>query len=135
VNLNPNFTAYPFIVLAGDQVVLQFSTGRAAGSFYNQAYARYSQCRDFTESVGSDQLELNVQSLDKTTVGKNAAIQLVQSVVLSSVPTVSFFVDTTVVLAGTNVYTIDELTGVNAPIYPPLLGRLISRVQALYRHH
>ena len=133
-NPNPNLAAYPEIVFGGDQAVLQFNTAKAATTFYNRAYTRYNQCRDFTESAGSDQLALSTVSLDKTTVGKNAAIQIVQTVILSSVPTVSLYVDTTVVLAGTNVYTIDELTGVNSPIYPPLLARLISRVQALYRH-
>ena len=37
-------------------------------------------------------------------------------------------------LAGTNVYTIDDLNGTNDPIPASLLGKLISRVQALYKH-
>jgi len=37
--------------------------------------------------------------------------------------------------AGANVYTIDDLNGTNDPISAALLGKLINRVQALYRHH
>jgi hypothetical protein len=39
------------------------------------------------------------------------------------------------VLAGTTVYTIDDLNGTNDPISASLLGNLISRVQALCKHH
>ena len=39
------------------------------------------------------------------------------------------------VLSGTNVYTVDDLDGTNDPISASLLGNLISRVQALYKHH
>jgi hypothetical protein len=39
------------------------------------------------------------------------------------------------VLAGTNVYTIDDVNGTNDPISASLLGNLIKRAQALYKHH
>jgi hypothetical protein len=39
------------------------------------------------------------------------------------------------VLSGTNVYTIDDVNGTNDPISVSLLGNLINRVQALYKHH
>ena len=38
-------------------------------------------------------------------------------------------------LAGTNVYTIDDVSGTNDPISASLLGTFIHRVQALYKHH
>ena len=136
-NPNPAFADYPNIVLAGDQAVLQFKTTQAAASFYNQAYARYKQCSAFTESDPADNLrfELTTQSLSKTTIGKNKAFQLSQYVDISSLPVANFYQNTTVVLAGTNVYTVDDLNGTNDPIPAALVGKLISRVQALYKHH
>jgi len=135
-NPNPDFSSYPSIVLGGDQTVLQFKTSGAATSFYNQAYARYKQCTAFTEPDPADnsQLELTVQSLAKTTVGKNKAFQVIQLVDIAALPAFSFYANTAVVLAGTNVYTIDDVNGTNDPISASLLGKLISRVQALYKH-
>ena len=136
-NPNPNFADYPSLVLAGDQAVLQFKTTQAAASFYNAAYARYKQCSAFTESDPADNLrfELTTRSLSKTTIGKNKAFQLNQYVDISSLPVANFYQNTTVVLAGTNVYTVDDLNGTNDPIPAALVGKLISRVQALYKHH
>ena len=87
-NPNPAFADYPNVALAGDQAVLQFKTTQAAASFYNQAYARYKQCSDFTESDPADnlQLELTSQSLASTTIARNKAFQLTQLAVLSSTP-------------------------------------------------
>jgi len=136
-NPNPNFADYPSLVLGGDQTVLQFKTTQAAASFYNAAYARYKQCSAFTESDPADslQLELTTQSLSKTTINKNKAFQLIQYVDISSLPVANFYQNTAVVLAGTNVFTIDDLNGTNDPIPASLLGNLIHRVQALYKHH
>jgi hypothetical protein len=134
-NPNPAFGDYPNVFLAGDQAVLQFQTTQAAGSFYNQAYARYRQCSAFTESPAGDTLELTTQSLYSTTIDKNKAFQLIQYVDISSLASVSFYQNTAVALSGTNVYTIDILNGTNDPISASLMGNLIHRVQALYRHH
>jgi hypothetical protein len=136
-NANPAFADYPSLVLGGDQAVLQFKTAKAAASFYGQAYTKYKQCVDFTESDPSDlgQFELTVQSLVKTTINKNKAFQVTQLVDLSAAPAFSFYANTAVVLAGTNVYTLDDLDGTNDPISSSLLGSLIKRVQALYKHH
>jgi hypothetical protein len=137
-NPNPAFADYPSVILGGDQAVLQFSTTQAAASFYSQAYAKYKQCSYFTESDPADtsiQFELSTQSLSKTTIGRNKAFQVIQLVDLSAAPTLSFYANTAVVLAGTNVYTIDDVNGTNDPISASLPGNLIKRVQALYKHH
>jgi hypothetical protein len=136
-NPNPDFSNYPSVVLGGDQAVLQFKTAAAATSFYNQAYAKYKQCTSFTEPDPADnsQLELTVQSLLKTAVGKNKAFQVIQLVDLAGAPALSFYANTAVVLAGANVYTIDDVDGTNDPIPASLLSNLINRVQALYKHH
>jgi len=136
-NPDPAFADFPSVVLGGDQAVIQFKSAQAAASFYNQAYARYKQCTDFTEGYPADnsQLELTTQSLSKTTIKKNKAFQLTQYVDIAALPAVSFYANTTVVLAGTNVYTIDDVDGTNDPISASLLGNFINRVQAFYKHH
>jgi hypothetical protein len=134
-NPNPAYADYPSVVLDGDQTVIQFKTAQAAASFYNRAYARYNQCHAFTESDSSIQLELTNQSLSKTTIAGHTAFQLIQYVDLSAVPALNFYANTTVVLAGTNVYTIDDVNGTNDPISTSLLSDLIDRIQALYKHH
>ena len=136
-NQNPNVGDYPNLVLAGDQTVLQFKTTKAAASFYSQAYTRYKQCSAFTETDQADNLtlELTTQSLSGTTINNHKAFQLIQLVIVNSLPALNFYENTAGVLAGTNVYTIDDLNGTNDPVSATLLGNLINRVQALYRHH
>ncbi len=136
-NPSPALSDYPSISLASDQAVIQFKTAQAATTFYNEAYARYAKCAAFTESFPADatSLELTTQSLTKTTVKKHKAFQLMQYVDIAALPALSFYQSTAVVLAGTNVYTIDNLNGTNDPISGTLLGNLINRVQALYQHH
>jgi hypothetical protein len=135
-NPNPAFADYPSLVLAGDQAVLQFKTAQAAASFYNQAYTRYKQCSAFTETDPTIDLslELTTQSLSSTTINKNKAFQLIQYVDIASLPVANFYQNTAFVLSGTNVYTIDDVNGTNDPISASLLGNLIKRVQALYKH-
>ncbi len=137
-NQHPAWADYPSLILGGDQAVIQFKSAQAAASFYRQAYAKYKQCSYFTESdlFGiNTQFELTTQSLSKTTIGKNSAFQVIQLVDLSAAPAFSFYANTAVVLAGTNVYTIDDVNGTNDPISGSLLGNLMKRVQALYKHH
>ena len=136
-NTNPSFTAYPNIILSGEQAALQFNTARAAASFYSQAYTKYKKCTNFTESDPANlgKFELTVQSLAKTTINNNKAFQVTQLVSLSTSPAFSFYTSTAVVLAGTNVYTVADMNGTNDPVTASLPGNLIKRVQALYRHH
>lgn len=135
-NPNPDLASYPSVVLGGDQTVLQFKTASAAASFYNQAQARYKACTAFTEPDLADntQLELTLRALSKTTISKNKAFQVNQLVDIAAVPALSFYANTAVVLAGANVYTIDNVNGTNDPIPASLLSNLINRVQALYKH-
>ncbi|HLK73202.1 MAG TPA: hypothetical protein VKU77_06095 [Streptosporangiaceae bacterium] len=133
-NPNPDF-ADPSTVYAGDQAVLQFKTTQAAASFYNQAYAKFKQCGAFTENLFGLQMELTTSSLSTTTVNKNKAFQLIQYADIAALPIASQYQSTAFVLSGTNVYTIDNVSGTNDPISASLLTSLIKRVQALYRHH
>jgi hypothetical protein len=133
-NQNPNFED-PSTVYFDDQAVLQFKTAQAAASFYNQAYAKFKQCSAFTENLFGLQLELTTSSLSTTTVNKNKAFQLIQYADIAALPIASQYQSTAFVLSGTNVYTIDNVSGTNDPISASLLSSLIKRVQALYRHH
>ena len=134
--LNPNPALEdPSVVLSDDQAVLQFKTTQAAASFYSQAYARFKQCNAFTETYDNLQIELITQSLSSTTINKDKAFQLIQHADIASEPAISFYQSTAFVLSGTNVYTIDDLGETNDPIPASLLGRLMNRVQALYKHH
>jgi len=135
-NPNPAFADYPSLVLGADQAVMQFKTAQAATTFYNEAYTRYKQCSDFTESFPGDstQLELTNESLSKTTIGKNKAFQLTQYADITALPEFSFYSNTAVVLSGTNVYTVDDVDGTNDPIPASLLGNFVKRVGALYKH-
>lgn len=137
-DLNPPWSNYPDLELGADQTVLQFKTSKAASAFYNAAYSKYKQCSYFTETDPADPMstdELSLQSLSKTTINKNQAFQLTQLDDLTSLPQASFYQNTAVVLSGTNVYTIDDVNGTNDPISSSLLGKLVTRVQALYKHH
>jgi hypothetical protein len=136
-NPHPAAGDYPNVVLAAQQGVLQFQTVEAAATFFSQAFSVYKQCSAYTESVGSDnvELELTTQSLSSTTIDANEAFQLIQYVDVASRSATSFYQSTTVVLSGANVYAIDNLDGTNDPIAAWLLGSLIQRVQALYEHH
>jgi hypothetical protein len=134
-NPSPAFGDFPNVILGGDQYVLQFSSAGAAQSFYNRAYARYNQCSAFNEPDPADQthVELTTQSLSRTTIGNHHAFQLIQHADFAAFSGFDFYEATAVVLAGTNVYTVDDVNGTNDPISASLLGHLISRVQALYR--
>jgi hypothetical protein len=134
-NPNPNFADFPNIVLAGDQAVLQFKTAQAATSFYNQAYAKFKKCGAFTETQDGLTLELTTASLSTTTIHKNKAFQLIQRADIAELPVASDYQSTAFVLSGTNVYSIDDVSGTDDPISAPLLSKFISRVQALYKHH
>jgi hypothetical protein len=136
-NPNPAVADYPSVILGADESVVQFATTGAAASLYSQAFAKYKQCSDFTvpDPVFDSTDELSTQYFTKTTINKNQAFEVLQLESLSALPALSFYVNTTVVLAGTNVYSIDEVNGTNDPVSPSLLSTLINRVQKLYPHH
>lgn len=137
-NQNPTpFGDYPNVVLGAAQTVLQFKTTKAAASLYHQAYTKYKQCSAFTEPDPADNtnVKLTTLSLYRTTIDHHKAFRLIQLAIIDSLPALPFYENTAVVLAGANVYTILDLGGTSDPISATLLGNLIDRVQALYRHH
>ena len=137
INPDINLSLLPNVILLGDQYVLQFSSAGAAQTAYNRAYARYKQCSAFNEPAPALQthVELTTQSLSGTTIGNHKAFQLIQHADYASFAGADFYEVTAVVLVGTNVYTVDDVDGTNDPVSASLLDNLISRVQALYKHH
>jgi hypothetical protein len=135
-NPSPALSNYPNVILGADQAVLQFGSAGAATSFYNRAYARYKQCSAFNEPDPADHttVELTTQSLSSAAIGNHKAFQLIQHADFASFSGFDFYEVTAVVLAGANVYTVDDVDGTNDPISSSLLDGLISRVQALYKH-
>ena len=68
-------------------------------------------------------------------VEDHKAFEVIQLDDVTALPALAFYANTAVVLAGTNVYTIDDVDGTNDPIPTSLLNNLVNRVQALYKHH
>jgi len=139
---NPNpFPAYPNTVLYGAQNVLQFASTKTATSFFGQERAKYSACQSFSEpnpgdtNPGGGRLEVTTMSVAKTTISRDQAFVVTQLVDLSEIPGLTFYNNTLVVLAGTNVYEFWNLSGTNDEPSPALMAKLISRTQALYLHH
>ncbi|HLJ99547.1 MAG TPA: hypothetical protein VKU39_06520 [Streptosporangiaceae bacterium] len=129
----------PNVISSSYQNVVQFATPQAAAKFYGEEYAKYGACQTVTvtdpTSTDGGTEELTNQSLAKTTLGKYQAFNLIQSDIFSDVSSVTLYDATVVVLAGTNVYTVAEVNGTNDPVSEGLIGKLISRVQALYPRH
>lgn len=139
VNTSADISSFPSLLLDGFQSVKQFASPAAATTFYNQVAAKYGACQSVTLPVpdveGGGTEDLTDQSLTKIMVGKYHAFSLIQSDVLSNFATLTFYRAVTVVLAGTNVYTVYETDGTNDPVSPDLIGKLVSRVQGLYPRH
>ena len=135
--MDARISAFPNAEFYYNQVVYQFSTAKAATTFYGQAKTKYGKCRDFTESVpastvpGSGKLETTVLSMSKTKVGKYQAFQLTQAVTLSESPGFSLDLNTLVAVEGTDVFTVVNLSGTNDPVPAGLMLKFINRVKKL----
>jgi hypothetical protein len=115
---------------AYEQHVWQFASPAKAASFYRQYYAFTQRCRTITATVGKDKAGLTTRLLKKTHVGRYPVFRALQIVTLTGFPpTVN---DTTVALAGTDVYLINAAGNIEPakPTVPAALLRLIARVQA-----
>lgn len=138
LNNTNDFSDLADLLFSGFQNVTQFATPQSAATFYGQSYAKYNACPSVTLSRPNElggEVQLTNVSIGKTTIGKYQAFTVMQSDVLSSFSTVTFYQASLVVLAGTDVYTINENSTTNDPVPTALMSKLISRVQALYPRH
>lgn len=127
---------YPETVFYGFQTVLQFANDGAASSFFGQARAKYAACRSFSAPNPGDRIPgggsyvTSLVSVTSTELGHDRAFAVVESVALSERPGVTFYLDVLYVTAGTNVYAMWQISGMNDQ--SPLMPDLIGRVRALY---
>ena len=139
-NQNP-FGTYPNTVLLYSQAVYQFGSTKAAASYYSQARAKYSGCQEFSEPnkgdpvLGGGSFDVTTLSVTKVTIAKDQAFNVTESAAFSEAPGESLYQNAAVVLAGTNVYTIFDISGTNDAVSTSLLSSLISRTQAVYPKH
>jgi hypothetical protein len=110
------------------QGVWQFASSAKATAFYRQYYAFTQRCRTIAATIGKDKVGLTTRLLKKTHVGRYPAFRALQIATLTGFPpTVN---DTTITLAGTDVYVINAVGNKEPtkPTVPAALLHLIARV-------
>ena len=125
--------------LVGTQSISQFASGKTASWFSGQYQAKYSSCQSFSETLPGGQdgnltLTINLEKVTQTTVAKFVAFTVAQSAEVSdgSGTDVTFYMETTVVNAGDDVYAIEEINTADTAVPGSMLSTLIKRSQALY---
>jgi hypothetical protein len=127
---------YPDTVIFGYQVVLQFPSSGAANSFFGQARAKYASCGSFSapdpsdQVIGGGQLLVDLQSLTSTSAGGYRAFAVIETVAFSQKPGMTFYNDVLYAVAGTNVYYLSQINGMNDT--PTQMAALIHREQRQY---
>jgi hypothetical protein len=137
---NPHpYLNYPETIFDGFQDVMQFATKADATTYFDQAEAKYATCQSFAEPNPGDNRPgggtalVTTLSQSATTVNGDRAFTLTQMVAPSEASGVSFYHENTLyVVAGTNVYSLLDLSGTDDEPSPALMSDLIGRVQALY---
>jgi hypothetical protein len=131
-------SSFPSVELTWYQTVYQFPSTKAASAFYNQAKARYAACRDFKiNSLPGDPVpgggveEIVNQTMTHHKVGSYQAFQTGQLDSFSDDPGFALDLNTTVALAGTNVYFVENFSGTNDPVSNSMMTKLINRVKKL----
>lgn len=139
--VNPNAAMQrPEAIIQGFQDVIQFATASAATTFFTAARAKYAACLSFSEpnptdtSPGGGTFQISTLGVAKTTIGGAAAFSVTQQVALSEKPGATEFVDVLYAVAGPDVYSMWQQSGTNDEPSPTLMGKLITRIQALYPH-
>lgn len=136
----PSSNNSPSLLLA-TQNISQFANSQTAWSFLGQEQARFSACQSYNENlagsgaVGSGgAIAITIESVSRTKVGNYPAFTVAQSAELSeSEGTGTFYIDTTVVQAGTNVYSVQEWNSVDGTVPGWMLSKVISQTQKLYQ--
>jgi hypothetical protein len=138
VNSNPDYD-FPYTVVEGVQYVNQFASTGAAAAYYREARSKFQSCVSFTEpnpvpdSVpGGGLLDVSTRTVTNTTVDGYPAFSVYQIAAYSELSGDTFTVDTLVVVAGTNVYQLYEISGANDEPSPAIMTELIKQVQKVY---
>lgn len=132
---NPGwFASYPDSIVTGYEDVLQFATAASATAIFDQARAKHAACKTFTEPTFIGTAAVSAISVTNTRVSGDRAFVVTEFLTFPGRPTKPVYSNTLYVVAGTNVYSLGDLTGVNDEPSPALMRTLIHRIQALYRH-
>ena len=136
-NTNP-WPYYPNVQFFTYQAVYQFPGTKAARTFFNQAKAKYAACKDFKVNAlpgdpipGGGVMETVNQTITHNKVGQYQAFQVGQLADLSDSPGFTVDPNTTVALAGTDVFIIDSVGGTNDSVPASMMLKLINRVKKL----
>lgn len=137
--VNPSAASqFPNTIFYGYQAVDQFTTARAAGTFFAQSRAKFAHCQTFTEPnpgdgvPGGGTFQGSSVSVAKTRVNGYQAFRVTQSIAMSETPGTSWYRNILFVVSGTNVYSLWETGGVNDEPSPAIMSRLIRKIQRLY---
>jgi hypothetical protein len=137
--VNPNAASqFPDTIFYGYQVVVQFTTTRAAGTFLAQSRAKFAHCHSFSEPNPGDHVpgggtfQVGSVSVAKTSVSGYRGFVVTQSIAMSESPGTSWYRNILFVASGTDVYSLWEVSGVNDEPSTAVMSRFIHRVQALY---
>lgn len=140
VNDNTNlWPAYPNVQFFAYQAVYQFPSTKAANKFFSQARAKYAACKDFNVKAlpgdpipGGGVMETVNQTITHHKVGPYQAFQVGQLADLSDAPGFTVNPNTTVALAGADVFIIETVGGTNDSVPASMMLKLISRVKKLH---
>jgi hypothetical protein len=137
-NTNP-WSAYPNVQFFAYQAVYQFPSTKAASTFFSQARAKYAACKDFNVNAlpgdpipGGGVMETVNQTITHHKVGPYQAFQVGQLADLSDAPGFTVNPNTTVALAGADVFIIETVGGTNDSVPASMMLKLISRVKKLH---
>lgn len=125
-------SSYPETIIDGYEDVWQFASTATATTIFNQARARYAACQTFTEPAFGLTATVSDFSVAKTTFGGNRAFTVTQTVALSGYLEQPAYFNYLYVIIGTNIYSLNDFSGINDEPSPALMRSLIHRVQALY---
>jgi hypothetical protein len=135
-NQNP-FADYPNTDLLYWQSVYQFSSAKAATTFFNQERTKYAKCTDFNVTVpadsipGSGLMEVTNQSMAKAKVGKYQSFEVGQVGSFSEAGGITVQLNTTITVKGTDVFAIESWSGTNDQVSDSLMLKFINRVSKL----
>jgi len=128
---NPNWRAgFPNSIIYGYEDVLQFANTATALRIYTQERAKYAACKTFNLTISGLPAAETTLSVSNTKVDGDRAFFVTElQVVQGYRPEYRVF---TYVYSGTNVYSLQDVSGTNDEPSIKLLGTMIHKVQALY---
>jgi hypothetical protein len=118
------------------QDISQFANGQTAWSFTQQERSKYNSCTTYGENLPqSGSMTISLESLSGTKIDGYYAFSVEQEADFqdSQGDTLTLYINSTVVNAGTNVYTIWEMNAASQPVASSMLSSLISKTRALYK--